>query len=124
MVPGRTRGTAKRFPSDRKCHRNRKYDPSLSLAFDIAKLFSLSIENVFLPDEPEAGRNGRDPEDKRRVHAKSAKQWSLFACTMCRVKTIYSSEEVVVGSIWHERLFAYIACHGATVGWSCSTFGV
>jgi putative transcriptional regulator len=28
-----------------------KYDPSLSLAFGIAKLFSRSIEDVFLPDE-------------------------------------------------------------------------
>jgi putative transcriptional regulator len=31
-----------------------KYDPSLSLAFSIARLFSMSIENVFLPDESEA----------------------------------------------------------------------
>jgi len=30
-----------------------KYDPSLSLAFNIAKLFGMSIENVFVPDEPE-----------------------------------------------------------------------
>jgi len=30
-----------------------KYDPSLSLAFNIAKLFDMSIENVFLPDETE-----------------------------------------------------------------------
>ena len=28
-----------------------KYDPSLSLAFNIAKLFARSIEDVFLPDE-------------------------------------------------------------------------
>jgi putative transcriptional regulator len=28
-----------------------KYDPSLSLAFHIAKLFARSIEDVFLPDE-------------------------------------------------------------------------
>jgi putative transcriptional regulator len=27
-----------------------KYDPSLSLAFTIAKLFGMSIEHVFLPD--------------------------------------------------------------------------
>jgi putative transcriptional regulator len=27
-----------------------KYDPSLSLAFNIAKLFDKSIESVFLPD--------------------------------------------------------------------------
>ena len=39
-----------------------KYDPSLSLAFNIAKLFSLSIESVFQPDETEAGRNGETPE--------------------------------------------------------------
>jgi putative transcriptional regulator len=36
-----------------------KYDPSLSLAFNIAKLFSLSIESVFQPDESEAGSNGQ-----------------------------------------------------------------
>ena len=30
-----------------------KYDPSLSLAFNIAKLFEMSIEHVFLPDETE-----------------------------------------------------------------------
>ncbi len=30
-----------------------KYDPSLSLAFHIAKLFAMSIEDVFLPDEVE-----------------------------------------------------------------------
>ncbi len=30
-----------------------KYDPSLSLAFNIAKLFDMSIETVFLPDETE-----------------------------------------------------------------------
>ena len=34
-----------------------KYDPSLRLAFNIAKLFDMSIENVFLPDE-----TGRKPE--------------------------------------------------------------
>jgi putative transcriptional regulator len=39
-----------------------KYDPSLSLAFNIAKLFSLSIESVFQPDETDAGRNGDAPE--------------------------------------------------------------
>jgi putative transcriptional regulator len=39
-----------------------KYDPSLSLAFNIAKLFSLSIESVFQPDETEAGRNGEARE--------------------------------------------------------------
>lgn len=30
-----------------------KYDPSLSLAFNIAKLFAMSIESVFLPDKTE-----------------------------------------------------------------------
>jgi putative transcriptional regulator len=30
-----------------------KYDPSLSLAFLIAKLFARRIEDVFLPDEVE-----------------------------------------------------------------------
>ena len=39
-----------------------KYDPSLSLAFNIAKLFSLSIESVFQPDETDAGSNGDAPE--------------------------------------------------------------
>ena len=28
-----------------------KYNPSLKLAFDIAKVFSLKIEEIFLPDE-------------------------------------------------------------------------
>ena len=32
---------------------NGKYDPSLSLAFHIAKLFARSIEDVFLPNEIE-----------------------------------------------------------------------
>jgi putative transcriptional regulator len=32
---------------------NGKYDPSLSLAFNIAKLFDMNIEHVFLPDETE-----------------------------------------------------------------------
>lgn len=29
-----------------------KYDPSLSLAFRIARLFGCRIEDVFLPDDP------------------------------------------------------------------------
>ena len=29
-----------------------KYDPSLPLAFGIAKLFGLAIEEIFQPDEP------------------------------------------------------------------------
>lgn len=32
---------------------NGKYDPSLSLAFRVAKLFARTIEDVFLPDEME-----------------------------------------------------------------------
>lgn len=28
-----------------------KYDPSLPLAFSIARLFSLSIEQIFVPDD-------------------------------------------------------------------------
>jgi putative transcriptional regulator len=31
-----------------------KYDPSLSLAFRIAKLFGLTIEAIFDPESPEA----------------------------------------------------------------------
>jgi putative transcriptional regulator len=30
-----------------------KYDPSLSLAFHIAKLFAMSIEDVFVPEPAE-----------------------------------------------------------------------
>jgi putative transcriptional regulator len=30
---------------------NGKYDPSLPLAFKMARLFDLSIEEIFLPDE-------------------------------------------------------------------------
>ncbi len=30
-----------------------KYDPSLSLAFNIAKLFAKSLEDVFLPEDAE-----------------------------------------------------------------------
>jgi putative transcriptional regulator len=30
-----------------------KYDPSLTLAFKIARLFALKIEDVFLPEEGE-----------------------------------------------------------------------
>jgi putative transcriptional regulator len=33
---------------------NGKYDPSLPLAFGIARLFQLQIEEVFNPDESEA----------------------------------------------------------------------
>jgi len=36
---------------------NGKYDPSLSLAFNIAKLFARSIEDVFLPDESDPVRS-------------------------------------------------------------------
>ena len=37
---------------------NGRYDPSLPLAFAIARLFSLAIEDVFTPDEAA----GRAPE--------------------------------------------------------------
>jgi len=30
-----------------------KYDPSLPLAFKLAKLFDCSIEDIFTPDQPE-----------------------------------------------------------------------
>ena len=33
---------------------NLRYDPSLPLAFDIARLFALSIEDVFEPEEAPA----------------------------------------------------------------------
>ena len=32
-----------------------KYDPSLPLAFAIARLFELRIEEIFTPEEPEPG---------------------------------------------------------------------
>lgn len=39
---------------------NQRYDPSLPLAFDIARLFGLTIEQVFEPDEmPAAGTGAR-----------------------------------------------------------------
>jgi len=34
---------------------NKKYDPSLPLAFKISRLFNLSIEEIFLPDEDDLG---------------------------------------------------------------------
>ena len=39
---------------------NQRYDPSLPLAFDIARVFELTIEQVFDPDgaPPVAGRTG------------------------------------------------------------------
>jgi len=37
-----------------------KYDPSLPLAFAVARLFGLPIEGVFLPDES-PGSSGRLP---------------------------------------------------------------
>jgi putative transcriptional regulator len=39
---------------------NLRYDPSLPLAFDIARLFGLSIEQVFEPDELPAAGAGLD----------------------------------------------------------------
>lgn len=35
---------------------NGRYDPSLPLAFDIARLFELPIEAIFEPDPPAAAR--------------------------------------------------------------------
>jgi putative transcriptional regulator len=32
-----------------------KYDPSLPLAFTLARIFNLSIEDIFHPEEPESG---------------------------------------------------------------------
>jgi len=32
-----------------------RYDPSLPLAFTIARLFGLTIEAIFSPEDPEAG---------------------------------------------------------------------
>ncbi len=32
-----------------------KYDPSLPLAFRLAKIFELQIEDVFIPDDQKAG---------------------------------------------------------------------
>ena len=37
---------------------NLRYDPSLPLAFDIARLFGLTIEQVFGPDEASAAGTG------------------------------------------------------------------
>ncbi len=38
-----------------------KYDPSLPLAFKIGRLFGLSLEEIFFPDQPERGAALRDP---------------------------------------------------------------
>lgn len=38
-----------------------KYDPSLPLAFKIARVFNLQIEQVFSPAEPPATENGEHP---------------------------------------------------------------
>lgn len=35
-----------------------KYDPSLPLAFKLAKLFDCSIEDIFNPDQPEEKKVG------------------------------------------------------------------
>ena len=37
---------------------NQRYDPSLPLAFDIARVFELTIEQVFDGASPAAGRTG------------------------------------------------------------------
>jgi putative transcriptional regulator len=38
-----------------------KYDPSLPLAFKIARLFDGRIEDVFIPEEAATSYNGPDP---------------------------------------------------------------
>jgi putative transcriptional regulator len=38
-----------------------KYDPSLPLAFKIARLFESQIEDVFIPVETPTSYNGQDP---------------------------------------------------------------
>jgi putative transcriptional regulator len=38
-----------------------KYDPSLPLAFKIARLFDGRIEDVFIPEEVATSYNGPDP---------------------------------------------------------------
>ena len=43
---------------------NLRYDPSLPLAFDIARLFGLSIEDVFEPGEAPAA----SPAADRRIY--------------------------------------------------------
>lgn len=41
---------------------NGRYDPSLPLAFAIARVFSLSIEDVFSPDEEPVPAFDRQPD--------------------------------------------------------------
>ena len=41
-----------------------KYDPSLPLAFAIAHLFALSIEDIFRPDAPSKMRTTTRPPDR------------------------------------------------------------
>lgn len=40
-----------------------KYDPSLSLAFDLARLFGSTIEEIFYPED--VGENGSKGEQER-----------------------------------------------------------
>ncbi len=49
---------------------NERYDPSLPLAFAIARLFALTIEDVFTPDdEPiEVEEPGIDLTSRKRPH--------------------------------------------------------
>ena len=49
---------------------NGKYDPSLPLAFRIARVFGLRIEQIFFPDD-EAAR----PVDDRRPPAGVSEDW-------------------------------------------------
>jgi putative transcriptional regulator len=41
---------------------NERYDPSLPLAFGIARLFQLPIEGIFTPDAEPPTLPGRQPE--------------------------------------------------------------
>jgi putative transcriptional regulator len=46
---------------------NERYDPSLPLAFAIARVFTLRIEDVFTPDgEPPPGGSPRSPGGRGR----------------------------------------------------------
>lgn len=37
-----------------------KYDPSLPLAFKIARLFQMTVEEIFEPDQEPGASNGKD----------------------------------------------------------------
>jgi DNA-binding XRE family transcriptional regulator len=51
MVASGVRGETQRFPANGECDRDGKYNPSLPLAFRIAKLFRSQIEAVFEYEE-------------------------------------------------------------------------